>query len=413
MRIAGRRVSSPLRQPQFAAVFIGEAISMVGNAMLPVLIVLQLLTLSRSAIWLGATMGAESVGYVLAVLLGGIASDRGARVGVVLVADALQIVGVAGLGTFATAATLALVPACGFIAGAGSGLYRPNVRALLATLSVKEGRLETNALISQASQVGALVGPVVAALLHVLAGRWAFYVDVGSFGPSVGVLVYLSARKVDSSRLLDDKLEVKHSVFGDARDGLKLIKSELWLASIITQGMVQMLLAIGPEVILLPLVLRRQGAEGSYGFVIAGGALAALIASRIIGRGASRGRGWLAMLGATSLAVEMFALAANAPVIAIGFAVAITAVGQSMFSITWFTAVQEGVDESMWGRVMAFDSLATNALAPIGLAITPLVAGIVGVGPVAYVGGAAMLLSGLLPLSLRSVRRLGPLPSGR
>src|SRR5215471_463206 len=157
------RMLAPLQLPPFRRLWAGQALSGIGNGVLPVALAAAILTHHRPA-GLGFVLGAESLMLVLVALLGGVLADRMRRTRAMIVADLLQLAGVTGFAVGAARAPLVVAIALAMLAGLGAALFRPASQALMPTLA--PGLLtEANALQSLTSRAGLIVGPGLGGLL--------------------------------------------------------------------------------------------------------------------------------------------------------------------------------------------------------------------------------------------------------
>jgi hypothetical protein len=81
--------------------------------------------------------------------------------------------------------------------------------------------------------------------------------------------------------------------------------------------------------------------------------------------------------------------------------------GIGVFSALWFPALQREFPHEVQGRVFALESLATFALEPVGLALTPWIALAVGVPTVGVVAAVIIIASSYAVLAVRGVPTLG------
>jgi MFS family permease len=71
--------AGPLREPNFRAVFIGQATSALGNGLVPVALAFAVLQLTGSTTDLGLVLTSEFVAQLALFLAGGVVADRISR----------------------------------------------------------------------------------------------------------------------------------------------------------------------------------------------------------------------------------------------------------------------------------------------------------------------------------------------
>jgi hypothetical protein len=84
--------------------------------------------------------------------------------------------------------------------------------------------------------------------------------------------------------------------------------------------------------------------------------------------------------------------------------------GIGVFVTLWFPALQREFPHAVQGRVFALESLATFALQPVGLMLTPWLAGAVGVPALGVVTAVVIVSSSYAVLAVRGVPTLGARP---
>jgi hypothetical protein len=89
----------------------------------------------------------------------------------------------------------------------------------------------------------------------------------------------------------------------------------------------------------------------------------------------------------------MLCLAVDVPLAVFCVAFFLAWAGISIFSVLWFTSLQHTFPLAIQGRVFSVEQLATFALDPVGLAVAPAVAGVVGVAAVGWVAAIVLLVT--------------------
>src|SRR4051812_30750427 len=84
----GRSRLGPLQERQFALLYAGQAVSLLGDALVPIALAFAVLDLTGSATDLGLVFAAQVVALAVFLLAGGVWADRLPRQLVMLASDA-------------------------------------------------------------------------------------------------------------------------------------------------------------------------------------------------------------------------------------------------------------------------------------------------------------------------------------
>ena len=173
------RLLQPLRRRDFALLFAGSTISLVGDGVYTVALAFQVYALDNSPSALSLVLLAYSAGLVVCALVAGVVVDRVDRRAVIVVADALQLVAILAMGLLSVAGTLE-VWHCALLAvfvGAGTAFVKPAATALLPHVVPKEEIVAATSLEQSAQEASyALLGPRWAACSSAPPGpgpRWS------------------------------------------------------------------------------------------------------------------------------------------------------------------------------------------------------------------------------------------------
>ena len=182
----------PLDVPAFRWLFVGQAVSSLGDQLFPVAVAALVVTRGGTAGELGLVLAARFAALVLFALLGGVWADRLPRVRMLRGADLLRMVAALALATAALAGdppvwTLAALV---FASGAGEAFFRPAFGALLPTVLPEQSLAAGNALSSASRAVAEVAGPGLAGLLLLFAAPGTlFVVDAATFAVSLATLL--------------------------------------------------------------------------------------------------------------------------------------------------------------------------------------------------------------------------------
>ncbi len=201
-RLAGRVASTvrngPLAVSGFRLLSIGQFTSTAGDYCYAVALPWLVLSARGGPLLLGTVLACYGVPRTALIPLGGILADKLSSRTVMLVADALRCVLVAGLTVLAARhidALAALAPIAALL-GAGEGVFLPASFSIMPTLLPAAQLAAGNAISTALVQVGSLAGPVLAGVLVAAAGSApAFAADAASFAVSAIALSLIGARR--------------------------------------------------------------------------------------------------------------------------------------------------------------------------------------------------------------------------
>jgi DHA3 family tetracycline resistance protein-like MFS transporter len=359
---------------------------------------------------------AITVPTIMFLLLGGVASDRFERRGLMVAADLLRAVAGLALAGLALAGALevwhiALIAA---IYGTGAAFFTPAFDALVPDIVPPDRLAQANALDQLVRPVVLrMAGPALGGLLVELASpAAAFLFDAATFAVSAGCLLAIGPLRVrDRDRELPLAAgraaapRTPRRVLGDLADGVREVTRHrwLWVNILLFTGIV--FLVLGPQRALLPVLMdRRFHAAGAYGLVVSCGGLGAVAGATLTGTVRPVRRGLWAYAAGLLAALSIAGLGQADAMWQLAALVAAMGVGLESFQVTWDTSVQELVRPQALGRVAALDALGSLALLPASYALVGVAAdryGAPAVFATAGLGTAALLGVGLLVPDVR------------
>jgi MFS family permease len=398
-------ILKPLKIRDFALLWTGMTVSLLGDGLYGVAIAWQVYSISNAPTALAVVGIAWMLPQVLLVLVGGVVSDRFERRVVLMVSDAVRGAAIAALGALSITGSLQLWQAVVLVAiyGAGAAAFAPAFTGIVRDVVPSELLVEANSLDQFVRPLCVrIIGPLLGGVIIGLAGAGtAFLADAATFAASAVAFLLMRTRShpVPSSR----------SVTREALDGIAYVRSRTWLWATMAAVVVGMFAFFGPVYVLMPYVVKNtlHGGAGGLGLVLAAGGVGA-VASALL-------RGQIG-LPPRPLAVVYVAYALTAFSI-VGYALAGEVWEAMLVSfvcvgclttgvIVWTTVLQQSVPARMIGRVASLDWVLSIGLAPISYAVTALVADALGVRTTlvaaGILGGAAMLLVLALVPSVRS-----------
>jgi predicted MFS family arabinose efflux permease len=386
----------PLRSGTLRRVWLGQLVSGIGDGVFPVALTIAVLSVGHGPVGLGIVLTADATGAAAGSVVGGIAADRLGRVKSMIAADALRLIAVLVLaGTYRS--SFPLVVACAVPMGFGGAMFTPAYFALVPQL-IEEGDLQaSNGLRTATTRITRLIGPALGGLIaSTYSPRVAFVLDAATFLVSLMTLVGINESRSASS--------AKENVWQSAMKGISAVTGKYrWIGVVILQGMFQMALVIGPEVILLPLVLHRWDRLSDYGWILAIQGFGTIVGSIWASRWQPQRPGMTAILVMLAVAPELIVLAANWPVVLLVVSAALTGWAYSTFAVFWGTALQREVPREVLSRVASLDSLGGYILLPASMAFTGLAVASAGLVVVIAVCLVVLGASTIMPLFANGV----------
>jgi len=373
IRLGRVGILKPLKIRDFALLWTGMTVSLLGDGLYGVAIAWQVYSISNAPTALAVVGVAWMLPQVLLVLVGGVVSDRFERRVVLMVSDAVRGAAIAALGLLTITGSLRLWHAVVLVAvyGAGSAAFAPAFTGIVRDVVPRELLVEANSLDQFVRPLCVrIVGPVLGGVIIGLAGAGtAFLADAATFAVSAFAFLLMRTRS--------HPVPTGRSATREALDGIAYVRSRTWLWATMAATVVGMFAFFGPVYVLMPYVVKNSlhGGAGGLGLVLAAGGVGAVAAALL--------RGQIG-LPRRPLAVVYLAYAVTTFSI-VGYAFAGSVWGAMLVSfvcigclttgvIVWTTVLQQSVPAHMIGRVASLDWVLSIGLAPISYALTALVA---------------------------------------
>ncbi len=381
-------VLRPLRHRDFAVLWIGMTVSMIGDGIYYIAIAWQVYDLSNTPAALAVVGIAWSLPQVLFTLASGVLSDRLDRRKVMIAGDLIRLVALAAICALSVTGniTIPLLIALVALYGTGQAVFQPSFNAIVPMIVPGDLLVEANSL-GQFMRPAAmsLIGPLIGGLLIGAFGPgWAFGVDAATFAFSAVMILLIRTR----GRAIRDA-EDAASPWQDLVEGIRFTRRERWLFVGLLGALVSLLAAWGPWETLVPFVVRNDlnGSATDLGLVYGAGGIGSLVAALVVGQ-----RGNLPRKAITTMywawAIALFAMAGLGIAHAVWQAMLVALVSEGSLTILiviWYTVMQRLVPQELLGRVSSLDWVMTTAGVPLSFAI---------VGPAAAAFGAQTVLVG-------------------
>jgi MFS family permease len=400
-----------LRHRSFALLFTGQAISSLGDRLVPVALAFAVLDLTGSVTDLGLVLAAQTVPLLLLVLVGGVWADRLPRHKVMLASDVVRAVaqGLSAVIVLNGSGRIWELAALQAIYGSAEAFFGPASRVVVAQTVNHHELQQANALIGLSAELTSVLGPAIAGVIVVAASPgWALTIDAGTFVVSAICLALLRAKPVVA--------EARTSTFAELRAGWRTFRSRTWLWATVLYFTLFIGFVFAPWQVLGPEISRTSlGGPGAWAAINAalglgsiGGALAGLR-----WRPAHPLRAALLLFAVAGPAVYVL-VAVHAPLAVILVLAVIDGSSGTVFNTLWYTAIQREIPAGELSRVTSWDYLGTLAMQPLGLALAGPIAAAIGVSEALYVAAGVwiVLLAGVLSVpAVRNFTGERPPPS--
>ncbi|MDD9381158.1 MFS transporter [Streptomyces sp. ZAF1911] len=406
----------PLWDRRFTLYFTARAVSLVGDAMMPVAAALAVGPLYGIS-GVGLVLGTWTGTFVLLVLFGGVFADRVGARRMMVGADLVRVLtqGVLAAAFFAGAPPFWLLVTMAAVAGAAVAMFQPGVNGMVPLVAREPQR--ANATLKVADALAQLLGPALAGLLIVLTGAGTVYaIDAGTFVLSalcLGLIRFAPAgaaagtdAEADAHADADSAVGKKSSLRRDLRQGWHEFRSRTWMWAVILIWVAYGVLLFGPMVPLSSALIGARLGPNAYGL-----AVSSLGVGTVVG-------GMLALrlrparpLAAGAVAMVLFtvlplcvALGAGLPVLLAGHVIGGGA--WAFWSVMWATSVQTHTPPEVLNRVTAYELAGSVSGIALGQILAGPATGLASPETLLLVSAGTCLAGCVALLSIPAVRTL-------
>jgi MFS family permease len=394
----------PLRERDFALLWTGMTVSLLGDGIYTVAVAWQVYELSNRPSALALVGLSWTGGLVLFILLAGVLSDRLDRRRVMIGADILRAVVQLGIGALALTGTLEIwmLVVLVVVHGIGEAFFAPAFSALVPDILAPP-------LIPQASAIEQIVrqgarnfaGPAIGGVLVALVGPGtSFVIDAGTFAFSAVCILLIRVRPAAVR-------ERAAGMVSDLREGIAYVRTQTWLWGTLVAASLAVLFFLGPMQVLVPYIVKNRlhAGSGSYGTILALEGAGAVAMSLWVGaRGLPRREvSWMMFMWTLGgIPFLGFALGQQLWVLSVCSAAwgALLAFGM----VVWTTRMATRVPAHLRGRVNSVDWFVSIGLAPASFALTGPISALIGVRDTLLVAAIVPAVSTLALLYLTGMR---------
>ncbi|MFJ6836366.1 MFS transporter [Streptomyces sp. NPDC091209] len=394
-------------EPQFARLFVGQSLSVVGDRMSFVAVPFAVLSVGGSASDVGLLAAAGVLPMLLFALVGGVWADRFQRHRIMLVSDLVRFVvqGLAAVLLLTGVAEVSHLVLLMIVFGTADAFFMPAATGLIPLVVGADRLREANALRGFVQSSGLVVGPALAGVLVASAGPGgALAADALTFAVSAAFLARLRPRGTAPEAMGGTP---GGSFLGELRAGWAQVRGRTWVWSGMAAIAVYHVVVLPSVFVLGPVLAEDQwGGAASWSVVTVGFGIGSVVgdvcAYRLkVGRPMA--------LAAAALAVgscQALIIGSGAPLALIAILEAVTGVAVSLFFVIWETALQTHIPESALSRVSSYDYLLSTGLMPLGLVLAGPLSESLGVRPTLYAMSLIAVPAALALLCVPAVRRL-------
>ena len=365
----------------YLRLWVSGLLANVGATAFPIALAVTILDTGGDATSLGLILAARVLSGVLLAPVGGVWADRLPRKYVMIGADVFRAF-LALILVFVAAPSIPLfvIAILVFIMGAGDAFGAPAAAAIMPTILPTEKLPAGNVARGIVVKLASIVGPGIGGLSVIaIGGRLTFAVTTIFFAVGAYLLFPIVEPKyvknVDAPKFLVD-----------LKEGLKTVWSMPWVAAVIAMASIQLMVVLGAEQVLLPIISRREfGTDTVFAASAAlfsiGAVFSALLAMRYQAK--HPGLVSISVWGILVVATLVLAFPISPTFVMIGYLIAGLSVGP--WDAYWVTAIQREIPQELQGRVFSIDHMGSVGLLPLGMAL---------VGPAVNLVGEKELLIG-------------------
>jgi transmembrane secretion effector len=400
------KILRPLAIRDFALLWTGAAVSLLGDGVYIVTIAWQVYELSDTPTALSLVGVAWTLPMAAFLLVGGIVSDRFDRRRIMVATDVLRALAVAAIAVLSLTGTVQLwhLFLLAVVFGTGDAFFGPAFNSTVPQIVPRRLLVEANSL-------DQFIRPFMMALAGPAIGGWtvaalgtgaAFALDAGSFCVSA-----LAISLMSSGLRVRRDAEERSTPLADLREGFRFVRAHAWIWGTLLGTAISLLAFWGPVEVLVPFRIKNDlgGGADDFGLVLAAGGVGSILAAVVMAQ-LGLPRKHMTFMYVT-WAVGSLGIAGLAFAGVLWQAMASSFFQQALFAsglIVWGTLMQTLVPIELLGRVTSLDWLVSTSLVPISFALTGPAAAAVGVETTLVGAGVVAALATLACLFIPGMR---------
>jgi Na+/melibiose symporter-like transporter len=400
---------SVMRQRNFALLWSGGFISMVGDWMLFTALPLYIYQLTGSALATSVSFMARLVPGLLLGSLAGVFVDRWDRKRIMLISNLLMAASLLPLLVVRSAELVWIIYLSSFIRSTVSQFFGPAENALLPRLVGEDQLGPANALNALNNNLARLVGPPLGGLVVATTGlAGVIWIDAATFlvAAALIALVRVSGRveRADAGQPAAGATSAWARIWRELREGLALIRSQRALRVAFA---IFALCSFGEGIMSVMFILwiarTLGGGAQEMGWFLSAQAIGGILGGLVVGRVATS-LGYVRLLGISGILFGLIDLALfNYPRFFSGVGIglglmALVGVPGVGFSTAQNTLVQKNVADAFLGRVFGAYGTIGALFYLISTALAGLIGDAIGPIPLLTIQGGAYVAAGVFAL---------------
>jgi len=416
-----KKSTSPFRHllanRDFRLLWLGEAISLLGDQFHMIALPWLVLQLTGDAFIMGTVLALAAVPRAIFMLVGGAITDRYSSRNVMLLSNIARMILVIILATTILTGTIemGLIYLISLLFGLADAFYFPASQSIVPSLVPKTLLQSANAIVQGTVQISVFLGPVIAGVLISLLSTSSSAVDGVPELSGIGIAFGFDALTFVISALTlwmmsntftseqTDADDTQQSILSSIKDGFSYIRNDSLLSKVFFTSIGINFLVNGPLTVGIPVLADTQYPEGAaaFGIIISGfggGALLGILMAGALPRPKSAYMGTLIMIAVSTLGMAEVALVATHSTPLATLAVAIAGAGNGYINVMIFTWIQSVTPPNMIGRMMSVFMFAGAGTAPLGHAMT---GALLTISPILTFAGSGILVILLAAFMLR------------
>ncbi|SDO37788.1 MFS transporter [Geodermatophilus sp. DSM 45219] len=376
-----------LAQPAFRRLWAARTVSQWGDVFSFVALAILIYRLTGSGLGVAGVVVAEIIPVLLLAPLAGVVVDRLPRIRVMVAADLVRAVLAGVLAVWQDDPVVVYAVAFGLSAGAV--FFNPAANSVLPSVVTDREIVAANSATWTAAVLSQIVlAPLAGGLVALVGPGWAFGVNAVSFVASA--LVLRGLRLTEPPRAVG-----RRRLLAEAREGVALVGRDRLLRALAIGQLLAAVSAGATSALLVVLAAEHLGAPAdAYGLLVAAIGVGAALGPTLLLRWIPDPRRPLYVFGPYVLRglVDLVLASVRSLPVAAG-ALAVYGVGTSTGAVTFNSLLQSQVTDRTRGRVFALMDLLWQAGRLVSLGVGGLLADVVGIRAVFYLGGALLLLA--------------------
>lgn len=389
-------ILSPLSNYKFRRLWISGVLSSLSGQIFPICATLLLLKGDKPALAISLLLSSQVVAYLIFAPFGGWMADRFSRMRLVRLGLFLRTLLAAQL-LFGPTPDVTRLTITVFLMGMIDAGTSGAGGALLVDLIDESGLQAANALRAVTGRVASISGPGIAIFLVSTSSA-----TVGFSVTAVGMLFAL----LSLARLTVERTQTyeRSNFFNELLAGFHFVRKTRWILAVMITLALQTSILFGAEMVLLPIISTREfGSAQFYPLAIMSLSLGSLLTAVFAAKLRSKRPGLVASFSYFFLVFLLIGLIFPISPTFLICCYFIGGLATEPMGIFWETAIQKAAPDHSRARVLTFESMLSNALMPIGVALAGPMSHLLGEKIYLTVSAVLFLLIGVIALSIPGV----------